>query len=79
MAKHPSVFLDRDGTLIDDVGYIKLSSEVNFDPCTFEVLSMLQEHFLLFIITNTNQSGIDKGITTEKEVSNINKYIIKTL
>ena len=38
---------------------------------------MLQEYFLLFIITN--QSGIAKGITTEKEVSEINKYIIKTL
>lgn len=77
MAKHPAVFLDRDGTLIDDLGYIKLLSEVCFYPFTFEALSLLQQHFLLFIITN--QSGIAKGITTEKEVSNINKYIVKTL
>lgn len=77
MAKHPAVFLDRDGTLIDDVGYIKQSSEVCFYPFTFESLSLLQEHFLLFIITN--QSGIAKGITTENEVSDVNKYIIKTL
>lgn len=77
MAKHPAVFLDRDGTLIDDVGYIKQSSEVSFYPFTFEALSMLQEHFLLFIITN--QSGIAKGITTEKEVSEVNKCIFKSL
>lgn len=77
MAKHPAVFLDRDGTLIDDVGYIKQSSEVCFYPFTFEALSLLQEHFLLFIITN--QSGIAKGITTENEVSDVNNYIIKTL
>jgi len=77
MAKHPAVFLDRDGTLIDDVGYIKQSSEVYFYPFTFEALSLLQEHFLLFIITN--QSGIAKGITTENEVSDVNNYIVKTL
>ena len=77
MAKHPAVFLDRDGTLIDDAGYIKHASEVSFFPFTFEALSLLQEHFLLFIITN--QSGIAKGITTEKEVSDVNQYIIETL
>ena len=77
MAKHPAVFLDRDGTLIDDVGYIKHSSEVSFYSFTFEALSLLQEHFLLFIITN--QSGIAKGITTEKEVSEVNKHIINKL
>lgn len=77
MAKHPAVFLDRDGTLIDDVGYIQHSSEVCFYPFTFEALSLLQEHFLLFIITN--QSGIAKGITAENEVSDVNNHIIKTL
>jgi len=76
MAKHPAIFLDRDGTLIDDVGYIKHPSEVCFYPFTFVALSLLQEFFLLFIITN--QSGIAKGITAETEVSAVNKYIIKT-
>ncbi len=77
MAKHPAIFLDRDGTLIDDVGYIKQSSEVSFYPFTFEALSRLKEHFLFFIITN--QSGIGKGVTTEKEVSEVNEFILKIL
>jgi D-glycero-D-manno-heptose 1,7-bisphosphate phosphatase len=77
MAKHPAVFIDRDGTLIDDVGYIKQSSEVRFYPFTSEALSILQEHFLLFIITN--QSGIAKGFTTEKEVSVVNQHIVNKL
>ncbi len=76
MVKHPAIFLDRDGTLIHDVGYIKQTSQVCFYPYTFEALLLLQKHFLLFIITN--QSGIAKGLTTEKEVSEVNKYIIKT-
>lgn len=77
MAKYPAVFFDRDGTLIEDCGYIKQSSEVRFYSFTFEALSLLQKDFLLFIITN--QSGIGKGITTEKEVSDVNKFIINTL
>lgn len=77
MAKHRVIFLDRNGTLIDDVCNVKHSSCVCFYPFTFEALSLLQEHFLLFIITN--QSGIAKGITTEKEVSIISNCIVKTL
>lgn len=77
MAKHPAFFFDRDGKLIDDVGYIRQSSEVSSYSFTFETLSILQEYFLFFTITN--QSGIAKAITTEKEVSGVNKYIINTL
>jgi len=77
MAKHPAVFIDRDGTFIDDVGYIKQSSEVTFYPFTFEALFKLQDHLLLFIISN--QSGIAKGITTEKEVSDVNHHIVNKL
>jgi D-glycero-D-manno-heptose 1,7-bisphosphate phosphatase len=35
MAKHPAIFLDRDGTIIDDAGYIKHASEVKFYSFTF--------------------------------------------
>lgn len=77
MAKHPAIFLDRDGTIINDVGYVKLASEVKFYPFAFKALDLLQENFLLFIITN--QSGIAKELITEKEFSDVNKYILNTL
>jgi len=77
MAKHPAIFLDRDGTIIDDAGYIKHASEVKFYPFTFKALDILQEHFLLFIITN--QSGISKGLVTVKEVEEVNNHILNTL
>jgi D-glycero-D-manno-heptose 1,7-bisphosphate phosphatase len=75
--KHPAVFLDRDGTIVEDRGYIKDPSEIIFYPESFPALNMLQEHFLLFIITN--QSGISKGLTSETEVQKVNNYIIETL
>jgi len=77
MAKHPAIFLDRDGTIIEDMGDIKQALEVQFYPFTFKALDLLQEHFLLFIITN--QSGIAKGIVTVKEVEEVNNHILNTL
>ncbi|MBW8333221.1 MAG: hypothetical protein K0M40_14440 [Prolixibacteraceae bacterium] len=55
MAKHPAIFLDRDGTIIVDNGHINILSNIEFYAYTFKELRNLQEHFLLFIITN--QSG----------------------
>ncbi len=75
--KPPAIFLDRDGTLIEDNGYLHYPSEVQFFPFTFEALRSLQNHFSLFIVTN--QSGISKGITSETEVKAVNRHIIETL
>ncbi len=77
MKKPPAIFLDRDGTLIEDNGYLHHPSEVQFFPYTFQVLRALQEHFFLFIVTN--QSGIAKGITSETEVMAVNRHIVETL
>ena len=77
MIKPPAIFLDRDGTLIEDNGYLHYPSEVQFFPFTFEALRSLQNHFSLFIVTN--QSGISKGITSETEVKAVNRHIIETL
>jgi histidinol-phosphate phosphatase family protein len=74
---HPAVFLDRDGTIIEDRGYINDPLEMVFYPDSFKALSLLQEFFLLFIITN--QSGISKGLITENEVKEINNYLIESL
>ena len=74
---HSAVFLDRDGTIIRDVGHINNSLLVEFYPFTFTALKKLQMHFLLFIITN--QSGISKGIVTEDDVIMVNNYIMERL
>jgi histidinol-phosphate phosphatase family protein len=73
MPKQPAIFLDRDGTIIEDAGYINKVSMVEFYPFSFKALQNLQNHFMLFIITN--QSGISKGITSEDEVKAVNRHI----
>lgn len=77
MPQNPAIFLDRDGTIIDDVGHINNPSQVTFYPFSFQALQQLQDRFLLFIITN--QSGISKGILSEPEVVTVNNYIVNTL
>ena len=77
MAKHPAIFLDRDGTIIEDNGHIYKTSDVIFYPHIFKALELLQKHYLLFVITN--QSGISKGLISESDVQGVNKYITETL
>jgi len=48
----PAVFLDRDGTLIEDRGHLQQPADVVFFPDTWDALRSLQSDFLLFIVTN---------------------------
>ena len=77
MNLQPAIFLDRDGTLIEDKGYLKNPEQVKLYNFTIQALIKLQPHFQLFIITN--QSGIAKGITTWSEVNNVNNHLLSLL
>jgi len=72
-----AIFLDRDGTLIEDRGHIKSPKDVVFYKNTFEALSKLQNSYELFIITN--QSGIAKGLINVSDVEAVNAHIIGIL
>lgn len=68
MAK--AIFLDRDGTINEDVGDLFLEDKLVFIPRAIEALKLLQERFALFIVTN--QPGIGKNVFNEKEYSVFN-------
>jgi len=76
-SRNVAVFLDRDGTIIEDRGHLRDSSEVVFFTEPFEALRELQKHFLLFIVTN--QSGIAKRLITREDVDCVNTHVITTL
>jgi L-threonylcarbamoyladenylate synthase len=73
----PAVFLDRDGTIIEDRGHLRMPSEVVFYPDTVRTLSKLQEHFLLFVVTH--QPGISSGILSVAEVDRVNGHVVAEL
>jgi D-glycero-D-manno-heptose 1,7-bisphosphate phosphatase len=72
-----AVFLDRDGTIIEDRGHLRDMSDVVFFPETFEALQKLRNYFLLFIVTN--QVGVAEGIITSNDVDRINRCIVSAL
>lgn len=73
----PAVFLDRDGTIIDDLGHLSRPAQVVFFKDTVPSLLRLQEHFDLFIVTN--QSGVAKGIITMDDVARVNAHVVSHL
>ena len=72
-----AVFLDRDGTLIEDLGYVHRIEDLHFLPGVIEGLKILRENFLFFIITN--QSGIERGFYTVNDFHTLHNYFLNQL
>ena len=66
MSGRRAVFLDRDGTLIEDVSYLRNPEQVRLLPGAADAVRRLNEAGLLAIVA-TNQSGIARGILTEQD------------
>ncbi|MEW6756490.1 MAG: HAD-IIIA family hydrolase, partial [Candidatus Latescibacterota bacterium] len=72
-----AVFLDRDGTIIEDRGDLSDPAQVVFFRDTVPALRRLAEHFALFIVTN--QPGVAKGTITIEDVQRVNDYVEQCL
>jgi D-glycero-D-manno-heptose 1,7-bisphosphate phosphatase len=59
-----AVFLDRDGTMIEDVGYLDSLSRIAFYPWTVDAIRTFNRAGLAVVVV-TNQSGIARGLFTE--------------
>lgn len=73
----PAVFLDRDGTIIEDRGHLRSPADVVFYPDTVRALQRLQEHFRLFIVTH--QPGVSGGLVSAEEVARVNAHVVAEL
>ncbi len=72
------VFLDRDGTINIDKGYLYLPSDLEFISGVPEALKMIKNKgFLLIVITN--QSGVARGKYTIKDIEVFHNEINKQL
>jgi len=72
-----AVFLDRDGTINEDEGYVYEVEKFKLLPGVIEGLKLLQDDYLFFVITN--QSGIARGYYTHDQYLKFNDVVIETL
>jgi D-glycero-D-manno-heptose 1,7-bisphosphate phosphatase len=74
----PAVFLDRDGTISEEVGYLNDASHFRMFPFTAAAIRRLNEAELPVIVV-TNQSGVGRGFFPESSVHSIHELMQKQL
>jgi D-glycero-D-manno-heptose 1,7-bisphosphate phosphatase len=77
-ARSRAVFFDRDGTLIEEVGYLDRVDRLRLFPETVDALRVLQRAGFRLIIA-TNQSGIAQGLFTEPFVRDLHDHLAQRL
>jgi D-glycero-D-manno-heptose 1,7-bisphosphate phosphatase len=74
----PAVFLDRDGTLVEDIGYLRRVEEVAVYPWTVDAVRALNRAGLPVVVI-TNQSGVARGFITEAIIGQVHAHLSSVL
>ncbi len=74
----PAVFLDRDGTLMEDTGYVRDPAHVRLCAGVREGLAALQARGFCTVIV-TNQSGIGRGYFTVADYEAVHGRFLELL
>jgi D-glycero-D-manno-heptose 1,7-bisphosphate phosphatase len=69
-----AVFLDRDGTLIEEAGYLDRLDRLVFFPYSVDAVRVLNRAGFAVVII-TNQAGIARGIVPESFVADAHRHI----
>jgi D-glycero-D-manno-heptose 1,7-bisphosphate phosphatase len=73
-----AVCLDRDGTVIDDVGYPRDPGQVRLLPGAAEALCVLQRSGFMLVVVS-NQSGIGRGLVSRDEAHRVHAQFVAEL
>jgi D-glycero-D-manno-heptose 1,7-bisphosphate phosphatase len=69
---HPAVFLDRDGTLNEEMGYVNHLERFILLPDVGKAIRLLNEHNIKAVVI-TNQSGVARGYFPESLVHRVHQ------
>ncbi|MEJ7848533.1 MAG: HAD family hydrolase [Pyrinomonadaceae bacterium] len=70
----PAAFIDRDGTLIEEVNFLSHIDDLKLFDYTLDALNLLKERGFLIIVV-TNQSGIGRRIYDEEAMHSIHREL----
>ena len=74
----PAIFLDRDGTIIEETHYIRDPDKVRLLPRALDALLLLRKKgYLLFVVSN--QSGVGRGLISRDDFSRVHKRVVEIL
>lgn len=76
--RHAAVFLDRDGTINEEVGYLDRLEKLRLVPGAAEAIRLINESGMKAVVV-TNQSGVARGFFTEAFVDEVHSHLRKML
>jgi D-glycero-D-manno-heptose 1,7-bisphosphate phosphatase len=74
----PAAFLDRDGTIIEEVGYLNRPERLTFFPWTIDAIRALNLAGIAVVVV-TNQAGVGHGYFDEAFVRDTHRQIDETI
>lgn len=74
MIKYDAIFLDRDGTINFDPGFVQNVDQFKFYDFAIPALKILSQHDSNFCIIS-NQSGVGRGLIDINDLRDINSFI----
>ena len=78
MASRPAVFVDRDGTLTEEVGYVNHPRRLRLLPRSAEAVRRLNAADVPVVVV-TNQAGIARGYFSEDVLHAVNAALVDQL
>ena len=78
LMKRPALFMDRDGTISEEVGYVNHPSRFRLFPYTAGAIKLLNESGWLAIVV-TNQAGVARGYFSEDIIVQIHDRVRQDL
>ena len=78
MPGDPAVFIDRDGTLNEEVGYVNHPRRLRLLPRSAEAIRRLNRSGLKAVMV-TNQSGVARGYFSEEVLHAVNEALVSQL
>jgi len=70
----PAVFLDRDGTLVEESGYLDRLERLVFYPYSVDAVRALNRGGFAVVVV-TNQAGIGRGLFGEADYQAVNRWM----